>query len=264
MKTQLRLESVGKDTVGGPEAGAMSLIYTMLLREYGMNAYSSILVNQIKNDLQELIINEGKNIYINIRYPVDTDFESKGSSEKNQIRLDIIHTALMRIAHKVKKLDVNKLNAIKKRIKESDFCFEFICKEFVNARNRNLKAKIIVLPRIDKFDYYIEILENGKLKCKLHIYSGVTNLFYFSGLFNYGKWIGENEFVITGKEKEVAIHVFIDKNKVEFLNLTRYKRAPYFEIMRADISDADREMARRDWLHSLPPAYASIIRNSQN
>lgn len=264
MKTQLRLESVGKDTVGGPEAGAMSLIYTMLLREYGMNAYSSILVNQIKNDLQELIINEGKNIHINIRYPVDTDFESKGSREKNQIRLDIIHTALMRIAHKDKKLDVDKLNAIKKRITENDFCFEFLCKEFVNARNRNLKAKIIVLPRIDKFDYYVEIIENGKLKCKLHIYSGVTNLFYFSGLFNYGKWASDNEFIITGKEKETAIHVFLDKGRVECLNLTKYDKAPFFEMMRADISEEERERAKRDWQHSLPPAYAAIIRKSNN
>src|ERR1700750_616627 len=110
-----RLESVVPEGVGGPEAGAIDLIYSILLQECDCDYYTYIHINQIGDDLNEVILKENKKIYINVKYP-SKGFSSKSTSEKNLIRLDIIHLALLRIADKEKKLDVNKLEQIKNLI----------------------------------------------------------------------------------------------------------------------------------------------------
>ena len=94
--------------VGGPEAGSIDLIYSYLLQEYNCDFYDHIHINQIGDDLQEMIMKVGKKIVTNINYP-SNGFENKTIKEKNQIRLDIVHTALVRIAEKEKKLNINNL-----------------------------------------------------------------------------------------------------------------------------------------------------------
>src|SRR5688572_4216824 len=98
MVTQLRLGSVVAHGVGGPEAGAVDLIYLFLLMEYRQNIYRAIFINQIGDDLNEVIIKQGKEIYVNVRHPAPVDFDLKSDEEKNRIRLDVIHTGLLRIA----------------------------------------------------------------------------------------------------------------------------------------------------------------------
>lgn len=265
MKTQLQLGSVGAHTVGGFEAGAISLIYTFLLEEFKMNVYSDIHVNQIRDDLNELIMKEpGRKIFINIRYPVYDDFETKSVDEKNRIRLDVTHAALLRIADYDKKLDIDKLEAIKNKILQENFSFEFVLKTFINKKNQSLVAKIVVNPQMDRFDYFVSIEESGKEKCKLLLYRGGTTAYYFGYFFKEGKWKNENELIISGKERQVEIHVFIDQCKVEYVNLTPYPKAPLFEMFKTDISKEDKEKAHQDWLHSLPPARAAIIREADN
>src|SRR5437667_12875436 len=107
MKTQLRLNSVVPHGVGsGSESLALDLIYEFLLREFAQAIYRYISINQIGSELNEFVMKEpGNKIHVNIRYPAHEDFESKSADEKNEIRLDIVHTALLRVAEYDKKLD---------------------------------------------------------------------------------------------------------------------------------------------------------------
>lgn len=265
MKTEIRLGSVVPHGVGGAEAAAMDLIYICLLHEFGQDIYRRIGINQIGEDLNEFVMKEpGNKVHVNIRYPVYDDFELKSVDERNRIRLDIVHSALLRVAEYDKKLDTYQLEAIRKKILDNNFSFEFVFKSHVNKKNGNLVAKITVHPEMDRFNYYAVIEENGKVKCRAPIYSGRTGVFFGEEFFFYGKWKRENEFIIWGKGKEVEIHILVDECRVNFVNLTRYANPPYFTVMRADISEQDREKARRDWQHSLPPAVAAIVRQAHN
>lgn len=264
MKTQLRLNSVVPHGVGsGPESGAIDLIYFFLLHKFRQEHYSYIGINQIGKELREFVMKEpGKKIHCNIRYPVFEDFETKSIEEKNRIRLDVIHTALLRIADYDEKLDKDKLEDIKNEILEKNFSFEFECKTYPNKKNKSLLGKVLVNPQIDKFDYYVLIEENGKEKCKLNIYSAVSTVFYFPYFFRYGKWKNDFEFILTGTKREVEIHILINVCSVGYKNLTAYDNPPTFQMFRADISKEQKEKANQDFLHSLPPSNAAVIRQS--
>ena len=83
--------------------------------------------------------------------------------------------------------------------------------------------------------------------------------------FCFGKWNGQNEFVISGKERIVETHVFADKCTVEIVNLSSYRNPPYYNLMKADTTEEEREKSRKDWEHSLNPAIAVILRqDNQN
>lgn len=265
MKTQIRLNSVGPNGVGsGPESAAIDLIYYFLLPEFGQNIYSYISINQIGDDLNEIILKKGKDLHINLRYPTYEDFESKTTDEKNRIRLEVLHEGLLRIAAKYKELDVAKLEAIKNKIIDKNFSFEFVCKQFQNTRKKKLAAKIIVRPKPDRFDYFVSIEDGGKEICNLLIYSGLPSIHYFPDLFRYGKWMDQTKFIITGKAKSAEIHISVNDCKVEYVNLTPYEKAPYFEMMKADLTEEERLRVGEDYNHSLPPHIAAAIRESKN
>jgi len=175
-----------------------------------------------------------------------------------------MHTALLRIAEYDKKLNVDRLEAIREKILDNNFSFEFVCRTFENKINKNLLARVVVHPEIDRFNYYAIIEEYGKLRCRVHIYNGRTAVFFGENFFYQAKWIGNDELVISGKEKEMDISISITECKANFVNLTRYAHPPYFTLMRADISEEEREKAHQDWQHSLPPAVAAAIRQARN
>jgi hypothetical protein len=265
MKTELRLGSVVAHGVGGAEAGSMDLIYLFLLSEFGQNAYRRIGINQIGNDLNEFVAKEpGNKIHVNIRYPAYEDFESKSIADKNLIRLDIIHSALLRVADYDKKLDVEKLEEIKTVILKNDFSFDFTYKSCTNKRNPDLIGKIIVHPSIDKIVFYAVIEVDGNTQCKLNIFNGITEYSYMSKYFCYSKWKGENEFIIWGKEHTVETHILIKRCVANVVNLTSYENPPYYTLMKAALPEEERRKARKDWEHSLPPAVAAIIRDADN
>jgi hypothetical protein len=265
MKTEVRLGSVVKHGVGGPEAGAINLIYSYLLHEHDQDYYKRIGINQIGEDLDEFVAKEaGDRIHVNIRYPVFEDFESKQIEEKNKIRLDVIHNSLRRISEYDRKLSITQLDLIKETILKNNFSFKMVCKSFVSTLSKDLVAKIIVHPEMNKFDYNVLIEKKGEVICDQWIYSGITDLVYFSELFSDAKWIDTKELVITGKRKEVEIKILIEGCKVEYKNLSPYDRPPYFEMMRADISSEEKDKAYQDWKHSLPPAVAGVIRRADN
>ena len=263
--TQLRLNSVVQHGVGSSsESLALDMIYEFLLHEFGQDLYDYISINQIGDDLDEFIQKEsGNKIHINLRYPIYEDFESKRVEEKNKIRLNVIHTALLRISEFDRQLEPSHLEAIKIKILANDFSFEFVCNEYNNSKNGRLSGKLIVRPLIDKFEYYIAIENEGQLKCRSLIYDSRPGT-DFNEFFKYGKWRGENELIISGTRKEVELHVVVSECKTLFVNLTAYANPPYFTVMRTDVSEEERKKAYKDWLHSLPPAVAAIVRKANN
>lgn len=230
MKTQFRLNSVVRNGVGsGPESGNIDLIYGYLLDEFGQSYYSYISINQIGDDLKELIMSKGKNIHINIRYPIYEDFDYKSEREKNLIRLDVVHIALCRIADFDKKFDIEKLNDIKSKILENDFQFYIICKTFVNKNNNSLKAHLVVQPEMRYFNYFVYVESNEIVLCKIFVHSGRTSLYFFDQYFQVGNWKSDNEVIITGKKKEVAVRVLVDTCDIELENLTSDEKQILFE-----------------------------------
>jgi hypothetical protein len=261
MEYIFRLDSVIADGVAGPDAGAFVLIYSALLQKKEMAVYSEISINQIGDDLNEFISKKSKEIHINFRYPATPGFGEKSVFEQNRIRLETVHAALCRIAIEDKKLDIGKLEEIKEEILANDFNFEFkLFKEVFCNKNKQLSAQMIVNPLTSTFNYYVQIAEGGIVKCKVPIYCGGTHLFYFPRLFYKMKWKNENELIIKGKEPHVETHVFADTCKAEFINLTKYKKSPYFEMKRRDISKEEHEKAHEDWLDSMPPGIAAHLR----
>lgn len=265
MRTDVRLNSVVPHGVGGPEAQALELIYIYLLREFGQNFYSRIGINQVGEDLNEFVVKEsGNKIHINIRYPVYNDFDVKSIDEKNLIRLDVVHTSLMRIAEYDNRLEKGALAEIKNKILTHQFDFKFVYKTFINPRKKDLIARILIHPLMDRFEILIAIERAGSVNCETIIFKGISGFFYLNKYFFYGKWKNDKLLVISGKEKEVETHVLIDECTSKVINLTPYDQPPYFTLMKKEISDDQRKKSNDDWLHSLPPAVAAILRNTQN
>jgi len=235
MKTQIKLGSIVRHGIGGPQSGAIALIYEFLLGELNQTSYKYISVNQIGDDLDEVIVKMPVGqIYVNVRYPAYEDFKSRSIDEQNRIRLEIMHTGLLRIAKHEGKLNVEQLEVIKGKILAHNFSFSFLVKTFVNPKLMSLRANLIVEPRIDRFDYFVSIVENGDEKCKVLIYEGTTSLYYVGYFFTKGRWKGDNELIIVGNRKEVEIHVLIDKCKVEYESLTELSETSAFEIYKAN------------------------------
>ena len=255
----LRLISVAPWGVGGAEVGALDLIYSFLLQKFNCDFYSHILINQIGDDLEEVIIKNGKGIIINVRYLTE-NFLNKSISEKNEIRLDIIHTALNRLAEKERKLDVVLLEKIRNQIRQHNFLFEFIYKQYEDKKNQ-LLGILLIHPLPDKFCYYFLTEKNGVVISKILIYEGKCSHHYIRDIFYKGKWANSKEFVIKDKNKEFEMHIFIEEGRIELINLTRYKKPPYFEMVKAG---GPHDEAYKDWLHSLPPGVAGVITHEPN
>lgn len=257
----IRIGSVVPNGVGGPNAGALDLIYSTLLKEYRQDRYNYIGINQIGDDLDEFIMKTGKNdIHINIRYPATKNFASKSTSEQNRIRLDVVHNALSKIAIREGKLDIDKLNQIREKILAHNFNFQILYKEHENKMDKSVSIRIIINPGVKVFKIYTLVIKNGKEKCKFLIYSGKPTDFYFDDLFFYGKWKSGNEFVISGKRSEMGIHIFIDECKIEFVNsISNTSQAPLFELFK---SDADKTKSLVDYINSLNPTIATILKYS--
>ena len=252
----LRLGSVVSGGLGGPEAGALNLIYSKMLQDHGQTMYNHIAINQIGEDLNELIIKEPKGVvYINIRY-------SRTSDRKQVDQLNIIHEALLRLSDEDNQLDRNKLNAIYVSILNCDFKFSFICKEYVDKKRKRF-AQLTVEPELKLFKYFLSINGEGT-SCKLLVYSGGTDIFYVPAFFDKGEWNTKNEFVLTGKKNETEIRVNYEACSFEVINLTNYPKPPYFQMMRGDISQEEKQAALRDWDHSLPPGFGAIMSEKLN
>lgn len=260
----IRLISIVSNGLGDPEANCIDLIYSFLLQRFDLDIYSWIHINQIGEYLNEVIIKVGKQIFINIRYPSFENFDSKSTREKNRIRLDCVHQSLMRIADYDNRLDKKKLVLIKDQIEQKDFQFDIIYKTFKNKKKPQLISKVIIHPFINKFDFYVVFKNDGRAVCKLLVYEGVPSIHSVENFFFLGKFKNAEEFILTGRAKEVEIHISINDFNVTYVNLTKYPKAPLFEMTKFRISEYDKQSAYQDWIHSLPPSQASFLTNSDN
>lgn len=264
MKTTVRINSTIKNGIGGAESGHLELIYMYLLHEYGQNLYSHIGINQIGDEVDEIILKEGKKIYINIRYPLPKGIESMNIDEKKLLALEVVHAALMRVALHENRLDDQILEKILNRIKKVDFSFDFLCKEYRRKGKPETIVKILVKPFVMEFKYYLQIVSDGVIKCELYLFSGATIPFNEQDFFYKSIWKSSTELVINDRDNELQFLIDIQSCKFELINLTRYSHPPKFTMMRKDITRAQREQAGKDWEHSLPPAIAAIIRQADN
>ncbi len=259
-----RLGSLVPHGVGdNPDSHMLDLIYSILLQEFNQDIYSHIRVQQIGDDLDELIFKERNNIHINIRYPAFEDFETRSQKDRNSIRVEIIHTALVRLAKKFEKLDINKLELIKNKILVNEFSFNFLYKTYVHPKRNDLVAQLFIKPYIDRFEFVLVLQDENEEKCKLLLYSGAPSSYYIHSFFQKGKWRGINEFSFKAKD-EFEIKILVDTCSYEVVNLTNYEKPPMFELMRSDITKTDKAKAHEDWLHSLPPAVTAIIIHNPN
>lgn len=261
MKTYFRLTSVVLHGAGtSAECTPLELIYGCLFEKYDQNFYKHVSINQVGDDLEEFVDKrQGNQIHINIRYPVYNDFDDKSILEKNKIRVDLIHTALLRIADEDKKLDKVRLTEIKNEILEREFKFEFVVRDFVNKKDKSLVGKLIVEPKFYHLDYYIAVEENEHLKCKVHIYCGHPEVFFGEDFFKNGKWKNENELIVSGKTKEVATTVVVDSCSMYVTNLTKYDIPPVYTMRRMDVTAEERKRAYNLWESSFPLGGKSML-----
>ena len=131
MITQLKINSVVAGGYGGRGAAMLDYIYCNLFKAYQLNYYSYITINQIGDDLEEFISDEGrKEIHINVRYPVLNKYEDALPIEKLKGALEMVHFALGKIANFQQKIDVNILGQIRTKILENQFSFDFVHRVF--------------------------------------------------------------------------------------------------------------------------------------
>lgn len=107
---------------------------------------------------------------------------------------------MLRIAHHEQKIDIHALEAIKQKILEHNFLFNFPLKNYVSKKDPSIVATLLVSPEIDQFNYTVSIRQHEKEKCRILIYSGKTNIFYIDYFFQNGRWKNNNELIITGKK----------------------------------------------------------------
>ena len=226
MKTGLlRLDSTVPDGVGGSEAGAISLLYSFLLQEYGLTNYKYIHINQIGDEVEEVILSRGKEVYVNVRYPSPPTFKSLSEEQKNEVRLTIIHLALLRIAEKYTLLDIEKLELIKHKISVSSFRVELIYKSVLSKDNTWL-LRIIIEPSQEKFTFYAIALQGEEIKCKTLLYEGKPTDYYIDDLFSIVKWKGKDKVIVSGKQSEVEFHLDLTDCSLSFTKKSQNSNLP--------------------------------------
>ncbi|WP_298731702.1 hypothetical protein [uncultured Chitinophaga sp.] len=257
----IRLGSVVEREISA-NTEALTFIYSHLLKSTGVTSNKYIHVNHIGNDLEEAILYYGKEVFINIKYPLPENFHSKSDIEKQEVFLDILQAALCRLANEDKRITTEKLEAVKKQILQQQFAFEIVHRTYVNKKRQDLVAKVIVVPQPYNFDFYILIEDGDVQKCKLAIYRGKPTDYYIDDLFSTGKWKGEDEFILKGKKSEIEFHLQLSTCNLKFVNVTDNKdKAPLFELMK---SSADKNKTLKDYIESLNPAIAAMLTNTLN
>jgi len=115
----------------GPNTGAISLIYSHLLKKYDVDIDKDILVNHIGTELQEQIVRHGNQLGINIRWTLPGDFRKLDSFNKNLVFMEIINEALLRLASERPQIDI-------------------IYKSFVNKLREGQIAHVLIHPELEK------------------------------------------------------------------------------------------------------------------
>lgn len=214
MRTKLFLHPAAPHEAGCTEAGALCLMYMSLLHEYGQDHYKQI---SIYEGMTESVVRTGKHVCVKLKY----DSERR-DVEKNRIRLEIIHAALLRVAVFENKLDLQVLDRIRQRILESEFMLEIVYRK--ERRKDGTVAKIVVHPEMEWFDYYVVVEERGVESFKLWIHSGEPDVEEMAALFATMEWKNNNELVIIRQSLEAEIRVFVKERRAAYKELMGFVR----------------------------------------
>lgn len=261
-----RLISIDPDGIGNQGNGLLDILYSYLLWKNGLDYYKFIRINQIgrEQQIKEFVeIKKGK-VHVNLIHPTDKKFDLLDNFSKNRIRLDVIHAGLLKLAEVDSRFSSNVLEKIREDILKNNFNVSLDGEWKVNQFDRTVQFRFSVIPYTDFFDYYITVQRDGIEICKQFLYRGKPNpsiAFYF---FSRPKWKNKNELLIEGEEKQMRIRLDISSCTLEFQNLTQYTNPPLWEMMKVGIGEQESKSAYEDWLHSLPPAVAAIVRDSNN
>jgi hypothetical protein len=261
-----RLISVDPHGIGNKENGLLDLLYSYLLWKNGLDYYRFIKVNQIHQDqgIEEFVEIEKGLVHINIIFNTDPNFDTLNDANKNRIRLDIIHAGLLRLADKDPKFSKTNLEKIKDEILERNFNFELEGQIRKSPFDDTTVCRFLINPQTKYFDYFFLIQKDGSDLCKIPIYRGKPLTYYLDSFFSTVTWNNKNQVVIEGKEKQIKMILDVANCKLDFQNLTQYPKPPLWEMANAEIDEQDNKTAYENCLHSLPPAYSAIIRESEN
>ncbi|MDO6432996.1 hypothetical protein Q4E93_20475 [Flavitalea sp. BT771] len=211
MRTQLHLTSTSDPAIAGPEAEAFCLIYSFLLHACGLDHYKRIDITLVGADKDEGVTKyPGKKIAVATRYSLPEDLAAKGREGRSKAFLEVIHAALLRVAALEYKLDAGVLESIRKRMLHSEPSFEFACQSVTRGA---VQATLRVHADMTRLDYYVLVVEGGRIKFKLWIYSRSTSGVNVADVALDMTWKDDNELVISGKSMDVEIHVLINEGR---------------------------------------------------
>jgi hypothetical protein len=261
-----RLTSIDPDGVGNEENGLVDLLYSFLLWRNGLDYYKYILVNQIgKNqNINEIVQIKGGRVHINLIHATDKNFDQLDDIRKNMAKVDIIHDGLQRLGKVDPRFSTELLNKVRDQIVSNNFSvvLESVGKD--SPFEKGVSGKMIILPTSKYFDYCLLIKNGDKEVCRQFIYRGMPTSYYYYSLFSSAKWKNRTTFIVEGREKQMRLKLDVSNCKVVFENLTQYPSPPLWEMMKVGISEQESKSAYENWLHSLPPAVAAMIRVHEN
>lgn len=240
MKTSILITSVGPNTIQRKDSEALSLYYTILFEKYGLNFYSSIMINHISDNFEEIILREGKSISINIKWPIEYQLDQIDERKRNEIRLDVVHEALKRISEKERKIDLHLLVTIKKLILESNFSFEYAYKKIVLSNSG--EVNFIVKPLEKSFDYYIEFKLGKIRKCNIFLFSGLTSMTYLKDLFHNIE-ISQKKIIIVDKHNECEFRIDLETCSYSLINKSKFNEPLLFLLVKANVREDIRQQA---------------------
>ncbi|MBN9352181.1 MAG: hypothetical protein J0H55_15995 [Chitinophagaceae bacterium] len=230
----LRLESSINSGISGHGSGLIEIIYSFLLPEYKINFFDTIHVNEIGYDLKESVLKVGRNVYINLWWPMSVNFESVKEEEKKFIRLRLVHRALMMLADEDERINKDALEEIRKRILKNNFSFEFVMEELPNELLPDIEAKLVVVPENSLFNIFLYVYKMKERTCRLLIYQGIPVPIYLNDLFSSAGWKDAHHLIISGSNSEVTIKVDFENCKIEYqVQGSTMLKAPYFELFKS-------------------------------
>lgn len=260
----LRLISIDPYGIGNEGNGMIDILYSHLLNENGLSFYKYIKINQIhqSQDIKEFVDFDRGKVHVNIIHNTPSNFDHLDDFSKNKIRLEVIHKGLLRLSKEDERFQKNKLEEIREELLSKKFYFVIEGVVLVNPFEKNIISKISITPHSKYFIFSLEVKNENGVLCKANLYTSKPLVYYLDSFFSVMKWINKDELCVGGKSKEMNILLKLSNCDIRFKNLTRYNKPPLWEMGRAEATDIEKKVAYENWLDSLPPEYAAVIKNN--
>lgn len=186
----------------------INYIYSYYLQKFKLSHYPFIVINHIGEDFNEGVFPRTRytNLGINIRYPVSENIDSLSESEKNNIRLNLMHEALLKLSAYDKRFSVEKLEEIKTAVIQSDFIVDIPYRIYVNKHNANITGTVIVNPKESEYLFYFVITDNGIETTRAFLESMSIQEFYGGRTHFHGAWQKDGSFFLVNSTSGEEFH----------------------------------------------------------